>query len=71
MTNFDLIAERIVAAEGVSFAIASNCGKPNFVVETREELKRAIVEALEDVLMDASNAIRDDGWRPPESRGDA
>jgi hypothetical protein len=58
MTNFDVIADRIIAAEGVSFAIA--CGihehtgiSYDLLRERREALKRAIVDALSDVFADA------------------
>ena len=60
MTNFDIIADRIINAEGVSFAIgvASNISGDK-LVERRETLKRAIVEALEDVHMGTIAAVRD------------
>jgi hypothetical protein len=59
MTNFDVIADRIINAEVVSFAIAcamNNTSGAPIVVERREALKRVIVEALENVHMDTVNA---------------
>jgi len=60
MTNFDVIADRIISAEGVSYAIAASSGiADDHFREAREALKRAIVEALEDVLIAATGAMKD------------
>lgn len=68
MTNFETIADRIVSAEGVSFAIAmmfAACGvggsdrqSAKDIKERREALTRAIVEALSGVFADAVRATR-------------
>jgi hypothetical protein len=62
MTNFDVIADRIIDAEGVSFAIACTVqpmDEYTNVAARREALKQAIVEALEDVLISATGAMKD------------
>lgn len=63
MTNFEVIADRIISAEGISFAIACSIHEHTGVSygilqERREALKQAIVGALEDVHMDTVNAMR-------------
>jgi hypothetical protein len=61
MTNFELIADRIINAEGVSFAIACGIGHmlDERVEQRREALKRAIVDALADVFADAVKATHE------------
>ncbi len=56
MTNFEVIADRIISAEGVSFAIACGLDRDEghlIVRERRAALKQAIVDALCDVFSDA------------------
>lgn len=75
MTNFDVIAERIVAAEGISFAIA--CGihehtgvSYGILQERRDALKQAIVEALRSVHIDAVSTMAQPIHVYPDRSGD-
>jgi hypothetical protein len=67
MTNFETIANRIIAAEATNFAVAYSL-RHDGQTFCREALKQAIIDALSDVFADAVKTTHEleVAKRPPE-----